>query len=68
MLLGGTVALSGENGTYEESSMYVSEFKHAEYSGKIWNDCVELDDELFLIDEGEGSLAINLEVFLLLIL
>ena len=60
MLLGVTVALSGEygaNGLWfedEESSMSVSEFKYAVYSGKVWNECVELDDELFLIDEGDG--------------
>ena len=60
MLLGVTVALSGEYGADglwledEESSMSVSEFKYAVYSGKIWNKCVELDDELFLIDESEG--------------
>ena len=60
MLLGVTVALSGEYGADglwfedEESSISVSEFKYAVYSDKIWNECVELDDELFLIDEGEG--------------
>ena len=37
-----------------KSSMSVSEFKYAVYSGKTWNECVELDDELFLIEEGEG--------------
>ena len=60
MLLGVTVALSGEYGADglwfedEEFSMSVSEFEYAVYSGKIWNECVELDDELLLIDEGEG--------------
>ena len=34
--------------------MSVSEFKYAVYPDKTWNECVELDDELFLIDEGEG--------------
>ena len=33
--------------------MSVSEFKYAVYSGKVWNECVELDDEFF-IDEGDG--------------
>ena len=47
----------------EESSMSVSEFKYAVYSGKIWNKCVELDDELFLIDEGEGLLLSILKYF-----
>ena len=59
-LLGVTVALSGEYGADglwfedEESSMSVSEFKYAVYAGKTWNECIELDDELFRIDEGEG--------------
>ena len=60
MLLGVTVALSGEYGAdglwfeNEESSMSVSEFNSAVYSGKVWNEFVELDDELSLIDEGDG--------------
>ena len=33
--------------------MSVSEFRYAEYSGKVWNEWVELDDELFLFDAGE---------------
>ena len=33
--------------------MSVSEFRFAVYSGRVWNECVELDDELFLVDEGE---------------
>ena len=59
MFLGVTIALSGDYGADglwfedEEASMSVCEFKYAVYSGKIWNECVELDDELFLIDEGE---------------
>ena len=58
--MGVTVALSGEYGADglwfedEESSMSVSEFKYAVYSGKVLNECVKLDDELFLIDESEG--------------
>ena len=32
----------------------ISEFRYAVYSGSIWNEWVELDDELFLTDEGEG--------------
>ena len=60
VLLGVTVALSEEYGADglwfedEESSMSVSEFRYAVYSGKVWNECVELDDELILVDEGEG--------------
>ena len=59
MLLGVTVALLGEYGADvlwfedEESSMSVSELRYAVNSGKVWNDCVELDDELFLVDEGK---------------
>ena len=34
--------------------MSVSEFRYAVYSGNVWNGCVELDDEVFLTDEGEG--------------
>ena len=34
--------------------MSVSEFRYAVNSGSVWNECVELDDELFLTDEGEG--------------
>ena len=54
------VALSGEyeaDGLWfedEKSSMSVSEFRYAVYSGRVWNECVELDDELFLVYEGEG--------------
>ena len=58
--MGVTVALSGEYGADglwfedEESSMSVSEFRYAVYSGRVWNEYVELDDELFLVDESEG--------------
>ena len=44
-------ALSGEYGADglgfedEESSMSVSEFKYAVYSGNVWNEYVELDEE-----------------------
>ena len=34
--------------------MSVSEFRYAVYSGSVSNEWVELDDELFLTDEGEG--------------
>ena len=34
--------------------MSVFEFKYAVYSGSVWKEWVELDDELFLTDEGEG--------------
>ena len=59
VLLGVTVALSGEYGADglrfedEESIMSVSEFRYAVYSGKVWNEWVELDIELFLFDEGK---------------
>ena len=60
VLLGVTVYPSGEYGADglwfedEESGMSVPEFRYAVYSGKVWNECVELDDELFFVDEGEG--------------
>ena len=34
--------------------MSVSEFRNAVHSSSVWNEWVELDDELFLTDEGEG--------------
>ena len=37
----------------EESSMSVSEFKYAVYLGNVWSDCVEIEDELFIVDDGE---------------
>ena len=37
----------------EESSMSVSEFKYAVYSGYLWSECVELEEELFVVDDGE---------------
>ena len=70
--MGVTVALSGEFGADglwfvdEESSMSVSEFKCAVYSGYTWNECVELDDELFLIDEGEGLWLSILKYFIVI--
>ena len=69
MLLGGTVALSGEYEADEfwfedeEFSMSVSEFRYAVYSGRVWNECVELDDELFLVAEGEGLCLSILKYF-----
>ena len=43
--------------------MTVSEFRYAVYSG--WNGWVELDDELFLFDEGEGLCLSILKYFYL---
>ena len=37
----------------EESRMSVSEFKYAVNSGNVWSECVELEDELFVVDDGE---------------
>ena len=60
VLLGVVVILSEEYGADglgfddEESSMSVSEFNYAVYSGNVWNEWVELDDELIPVDEGEG--------------
>ena len=63
VLLGVTVVLSGEYGADglwfedEESSMSVSEFKYAVYSGNVWNEWVELDN-------GEGLFLSFLAYFL----
>ena len=54
LLLSGEYGADGLGFDGEESSMSVSEFKYAFYSGNVWNEWVELDDELFLIEEGEG--------------
>ena len=35
----------------EESSMSVSAFKCAVYSGNLWSECVELEEELFVVGE-----------------
>ena len=43
--------------------MSVSEFKYAVYSGSVWNEWVELDDELFLFDEGECLCLSTLKYF-----
>ena len=43
--------------------MSVSEFRYAVYSGSVWNECVELDDELFLADEGESLCLSILKYF-----
>ena len=37
----------------EESRMSVSEFKYAVYSGNAWSECVELEEELFVVDDDE---------------
>ena len=34
--------------------MCLSEFRYAVVSGSVWNEWVELDDELFLAGKGEG--------------
>ena len=73
MLLDVTVALSGEYGADglwfedEESSMSVFELRYAVYSGEVWNECVELDDELFLVEEGEGLWLSILKPFYLIL-
>ena len=55
LLLPGEYGADGLGFEGEESSISVSEFKYAVYSGNVWNEWVELDDELFLIEEGEGA-------------
>ena len=71
--MGVAFAPSGEYGADglwfgdEESSMSVSEFRYAVFSGSVWNECVELDDELFLADEGKSLCVSILKYFILLL-
>ena len=51
--LSGVYGADGLGFEDEESSMSVSEFKYAVYSGSLWSECVELEDELFVVDDGE---------------
>ena len=51
--LSGVYGADGLGSEDEESSMSVSEFKYAVYSGNLWSECVELEDELFVVDDGE---------------
>ena len=44
--------------------MSVSEFKYAVCSGNVWNEWVELDDEIFLVDECESLFPSILACFL----
>ena len=70
MLVGVTGALSGEYGANglgfedEESSMSVSEFKYAVYSGNVLSEYVEVDeDECVFLDEEEYVCRSILECF-----
>ena len=51
--LSGVYGADGLGFEDEESSMSVSEFKNAVYSGNLWSECVKLDEELFAVDDGE---------------
>ena len=51
--LSGVYGADGLGSEDEESSMSVSEFKYAVYSGNRWSERVELEDELFVVDDGE---------------
>ena len=51
--LSGVYGADGLGFEDEESSMSVSEFKYAVYSGNLWIECVELEEELFVVDDGE---------------
>ena len=51
--LSGVYGADGPGFEDEESSMSVSELKYAVYSGNVWSECVELEDELFVVDDGE---------------
>ena len=51
--LSGVYGADGLGFEDEESSMSVSEFKYAVYQGSLWSECVELEEELFVVDDGE---------------
>ena len=51
--LSGVYGADGLGFEDEESSMSVSEFNNAVDSGNLWSECVELEDELFVVDDGE---------------
>ena len=51
--LSGVYRAEGLGFENEESSMSVSECKYAVNSGSLWSECVELEDELFVVDDGE---------------
>ena len=51
--LSGVYGADGLGFEDEESSMSVSECKYALYSGNLWSECVELEDELFVVDDGD---------------
>ena len=51
--LSGVYGADGLGFEDEESSMSVSEFKDAVHSGNVWSECVDLEDELFAVDDGE---------------
>ena len=51
--LSGVYGADGLGFEDEESSMSVSEFIYAVYSGNTLSECVELEDELFVVDDGE---------------
>ena len=51
--LSGVYGADGLGFEDEESSMSVSEFKYVVYSGNLWSECVEREDELFVVDDGE---------------
>ena len=51
--LSGVYGADGLGFEDEESSMSVSEFKYAVYSDSLWSECVELEEELFVVDDGE---------------
>ena len=51
--LSGVYGADGLGFEDEESSMSLSEFKYAVYSGNLWKERVELEDELFVVDDGE---------------
>ena len=51
--LSGVYGADGLGFEDEESSMSVSESKYAVNSGNLWSECVELEEKLFVVDDGE---------------
>ena len=63
--LSGVYGADGLGFEDEKTSMSVSEFKYAVFSGNLWSECVELEDELFVVDDGERICLSILKSFVL---
>ena len=49
--LSGVYGADGLGFEDKEASKSVSEFKYAVYSGNLWSECVELEEELLMASE-----------------